>query len=135
MIRVIRPPDVSDLSVDFGGAFGTRVPLDLRSASTLKAGDLEVKPVSAMLVKYPERVRFSAAYRSGKSQPEFVLSIISYETLQTLMWTTFIAAGFVALGFVAAIVSAIIILVKRKRSRIQLIMQYAKIKKPESPAV
>ena len=125
-------PDTTDLSVDIGGAFGTKVPLDLRDSSGFYMLGNRVKAIASLWIRYPERVRFSAGYRSGKLEPEFVLSIIPSKKLEPLTEKATWAGTMMLLGFVFAVFSPILIWQKRTKSQIQLAQQYHKVKRTVS---
>lgn len=122
-------PDITDLSVDIGGAFRTKVPLDLRDSSGLNMPGSRAKAIASLWITYPERVRFSAGYRSGKLEPEFVLSIIPSEKLESLTQKATWAGTMMLLGFVFAVFSPIFIWQRRRKSQIQLAQQYYKAKR------
>ena len=121
-------PDITDLSVDIGGAFGTTVPIISKASRSIKVGDRLVTLVTAFMVTHPDRVQFSAGYRSGKLEPEFVLSVMRSGTLESFLWTGYVAAAFLFLGFIIAALSPIIIWRKRKKSRMQLAHQFSRTK-------
>ena len=121
-------PDISDLSVDMGGAFGTPVPIIPKASGSIKVGDRQVTLVTAFMVPHPTRVQMSAGYQSGKLEPEFVLSIMHSGTLESFLWTGYVAAAFLFLGFIIAALSLIIIWRRRKKSRMQLAHQFSRTK-------
>lgn len=120
--------DITDLSVDIGGALGTTVPIVLRASRSVEVGDRFVTLVTVFMVTHPDSVQFSAGHRSGKRQPEFVLSIMRSGAFDSLLWTGYVAAAFFLLGFIVAAVSPIITWRKRKKSKMQLAQQAPRTK-------
>jgi len=126
--------DISELSVDTGLTSRTRAPLDLKSSrfdttDAATVGNSTVRPVATIRINNPERVQFTAGYRSGKRLPEFVLSIIPRETLVSFLWTGAVAAGFLILGLILAVLSPIVVWRKRKKSRMRLEKQFSTAKR------